>query len=169
MEPQEVVLKSVYTIQPVGCLFTRCSRLFNRLWNRLNNRLDVGLHESNRLNSYNRLNVVYIRYSRLSNRLFNRFDNRLYRVYKHQPLVKPVRQQVVSCKRGFRVSAAVTYTDDNATRSWRVKEASCDDVSTTDDAIIQSTTYCGSVAEWLRRWTYNPQVASSIPSRDAVE
>jgi len=27
----------------------------------------------------------------------------------------------------------------------------------------------GSVAEWLRRWTCNPQVASSIPSRDAVE
>jgi len=32
--------------------FTR----YNRLSNRMNNRLDVGLHESNRLNSYNRLN-----------------------------------------------------------------------------------------------------------------
>ena len=42
--------------QPVECLFTRRGRLFNRLSNRLNNRLDVGLHESNRLNSYNWLN-----------------------------------------------------------------------------------------------------------------
>ena len=27
----------------------------------------------------------------------------------------------------------------------------------------------GSVAEWLRHWTCNSQVASSIPGRDAVE
>ena len=29
--------------------------------------------------------------------------------------------------------------------------------------------YRHSVAEWLRRWTRNSQVASSIPGRDAVE
>ena len=29
--------------------------------------------------------------------------------------------------------------------------------------------YGGSVAEWLRRWTRNSEVASSIPGRGAVE
>ena len=31
------------------------------------------------------------------------------------------------------------------------------------------TAMCGSVAEWLRRWTRNSEVASSIPGRGAVE
>ena len=75
----------------------------------------------------NRLKAPFTRYNLLSIRLSNRFDNRLHRVYKHstgcqtrlttglttgwmfvytiQPVVKlvvqPLRQPVVSCKRGL--------------------------------------------------------------------
>ena len=45
---------------------------------------------------------MYTRYSRLSNRLSNGFDNCWMFVYTIQPVVKPVWQQVVSCKQGLR-------------------------------------------------------------------
>jgi len=61
-----VVLDPVYTIQPV--VKPVVQPVWNRLYNRSymftqRERLDAGLHESNRLNSYNQLK--------------NRFDNRL--------------------------------------------------------------------------------------------
>ena len=36
-------------------------------------------------------------------------------------------------------------------------------------SLRQGTILGGSVAEWLRRWTCNSQVASSIPGRGVVE
>jgi len=87
-------LKSVYTIQPVwqpvGCLFTQCSRLSNRLYN-----WTAGCQT--RLTP---VECLYTRYNLLSNQLSsrfdNRFDNRLYCVYKHS-----------SCKTGLTTGCIV--------------------------------------------------------------
>jgi len=61
----------------------------------------------------NRLNEQWLFVQHGCQRFDNRFDNRLYRVYEHstgwqpvvswQPVVIPVVQLVVSCKRGIRV------------------------------------------------------------------
>jgi len=85
--------KSVYTVvkpvvkpvwQPVGCLFTRCSRLSNRLYNR------TAACQTGLITGFTTGCIVYTNI---------------------QPVVKPdwqqVWQRVVSCKRGLREQPAV--------------------------------------------------------------
>jgi len=52
----------------------------------------------------NRVERTAVRSTSCQTALYNRCDNRLYTLYTIQTVVKPVWQQVVSCKWGFRLS-----------------------------------------------------------------
>ena len=75
--------------------FTRYKRVSNRLYNRLGEPVvqPVGQPAASCKQTPNVL----------SNRLYNLFDNRLDVCIRYTPVVQLVWQQVVSCKRGFRV------------------------------------------------------------------
>jgi len=80
--------------------FTRYNRLSNRFDNRFDNRVErtaTVISTGCETGLYSRfVNRLYTPYCRLSNRTGWMF------LYTIQPVVTPVWQQVVSCKRGFR-------------------------------------------------------------------